>query len=316
MTWQSDRELLETQRPFTHAQALAAGMYDRELTSPAYRRVFPGVYVASEVPDTVVVRARAALLIAPSRAVLSHATAARLWGAAHLDDPRIHISLSRDVRARADGIVTHRFRQPFASARRHGLPVTTPEQTFVHCAVRTDLLDLVGLGDRLVKREEMSVTTIDGLHAFAELYDGQGRTNALRAARLVRTRVDSVTETHLRLLTVLAGLPEPTVDVRLYHPDGTLRYRLDLGFEENRLAIEYDGRWHLDPAQQLADAARRTELTDEGWRFEVVTAEDLYQTPESTLLRIRSAMQERDIVVPPHFSDGWRRYFARHRSVA
>lgn len=306
------QSLLDTMRPFTNAQAEEAGIHHRELGGTAYRRLLPGVYVSAQVPDTVVVRARAALLLAPEKGFVSHVTAGRLWGATHLKDPRIHLAYHGDVRCRADGVLTHRFRQPFATTHRHGLPVTTPEQTFVHCAVRTDLLDLVALGDRLLKREPVSITSIDGLAGFVQGWNGQGRANALRAIPFIRTQVDSVQETYLRLLIVLAGLPEPTVNLRLNHPDGTLRYRLDLAYAANLLAIEYDGRWHEDPEQTLRDLARRQELAEEGWRIEVVRTDDLYRTPELTLARLSQAMRERDVPVPRRTSDTWRRYFVDH----
>lgn len=306
--------LLDTRRPFTHAQADDAGIHDRDLAGPAYRKCFSGVYVAADVPDTVVVRTRAALLVAPSKGTVSHLTAARLWGG-HLRDPRIHLSYTRDVRTRVDGILTHRFLGEFAVCRRHGLPVTTPDQTFVHCAVKLDLIDLVAFGDRLVKRGATALTSVAALDAYAEMWQGQGGANARRAVRFIRPNVDSVPETHLRLLIVLAGLPEPTVDIHVRRVDGTIRYRLDMGYEEHRLAIEYDGRWHEEPDQARADEARRSELADEGWRFEVVRSDDLYERPAVTLLRLAAAMRERDVPTPPRLSDRWHRYFAGHTAI-
>ena len=120
----------------------------------------------------------------------------------------------------------------------------------------------MALGDRLVKKGRCTPTE---LVDYADAWPGQCRDEALRAARLVRERVDSVPETALRLLMVLAGLPEPQVDIRIYDADGDLRYRIDLGFEQVRLAIEYDGRWHDMDEQREHDEARRTDLsTDDG----------------------------------------------------
>lgn len=316
-SWHMAQRLdLDTLRPFTAAQAREAGLHHRILCSDAYRKMFTGVYIDASVPDTIVVRTRAALLVAPARATVSHATAARLWGATNVKDSRIHLAYTRDVHSRTDGILTHRFKEPFATCHRHGLPVTTPEQTFVHCAVGLDLVDLVALGDRLVKRGPDAVTTVEGLRTYAEMWHRQGGVNARRAAELVRPRVDSVSETFLRLLIVLAGLPEPVVNESLLHPDGSVRYRLDLSYPEQLLAIEYDGHWHETPEQVLHDNARRAELTTEGWRFEVVRSDDLYEAPEQTLERLRCAMRERDVPVPHALSHRWRRYFADHAAVA
>lgn len=299
--------------PFLRNDAKALGIGERHLKSRAFRSVFTGVVVDARIPDTVVVRARAALLVCPEGGVVSHWTAARLWGGVVPDNEWIHISFMRDVRFRLGGVKPHRFRHRLDIKRRHGLPVTSPGQTFCHLARHLGLVDLVALGDRLVKKGRCTEAE---LVAYADAWPGQCREEALRAARLVRDRVDSVPETALRLLMVLAGLPEPQVDIRIYDADGELRFRLDLGFEEVKLAIEYDGRWHDTDEQREHDQTRRTELsTDDGWRFVIVRADELYQQPEQLLQRLVSELQAHGIPVPAVLCDDWRRHF-RIASVA
>ena len=73
--------------------------------------------------------------------------------------------------------------------------------------------------------------------------------------------VDSGMETRLRLLLVLAGLPEPQVNVILRQPDGSWSMRLDLSYPHLELIVEYDGRQHADSTQQWKrDSRRREEL--------------------------------------------------------
>lgn len=293
--------------PFLRREAASLGVPERRLRSPAYRTVFTGVVVDAHVPDTSVVRARAALLLAPEGAVVSHWTAARLWGGVVPDNPWTHVSFMRDVRFRARGIKHHRFRHRLDVKRRHGIPVTSPEQTFCHLARFLGLVDLVALGDRLVKKGRC---TAEDLAGYAAAWDGQCRHEALSAARLVRDRVDSVPETALRLLMVLAGLPEPQVDIKVVDAEGNVRFRIDLGFEEQRLAIEYDGRWHQEEGQRVKDAARRDWLaTHEHWTFEIVTAEDLYENTEALVLRLAAAARAHGIPVATQLSDDWRQHF-------
>lgn len=84
---------------------------------------------------------------------------------------------------------------------------------------------------------------------------------ARRAASLAREGVDSPQETRLRLLLVLAGLPEPQVNLILRGRDGSWRKRYDVAYEHLRLIIEYDGRKHADDTKQwLTDIFRREEL--------------------------------------------------------
>lgn len=269
--------------------------------------------VDSRVPDTVVVRARAALLVSPEGGVVSHWTAARLWGGVVPDNEWTHVSFMRDVRFRLGGVKPHRFRHRLDIKKRHGLPVTSPCQTFCHLARHLGLVDLVALGDRLVRKGRCSPSEL--VH-YADAWPGQCREEAMRAAGLVRARVDSVPETALRLLMVLAGLPEPEVDIRIHDAAGELRYRIDLGFEGVRLAIEYDGRWHDTDEQREHDEARRAALsTDDGWTFVIVHAEDLFEQPAALLDRLVSELRGHGIRVPAVLADDWRRHF-RVASVA
>lgn len=298
--------VLDVSTPFTRAEARSAGVSDRALAGAAFRKVFPGTYVGSAIPDTLVVRTKAALKNVPADAVVSHHTAARLWGGTVPDNPNIHVAFARDVGTTVTGIKIHRFTRPMAVHRRHGLLVTTPEQTLVHLARPLDLVDLVACADQLVRRR---VTTSFDLAEFARQYGGQGAQLADRAASLSRDRVDSVPETRTRLLMVLAGLPEPVVDHRVIRPDGSVEFRLDLSFPDALLAIEYDGRWHDTPEQRALDAARRAELSARGWHFVVLHAEDLYETPELTLILLRAKLQQHGIPVPREPSHEWRRHF-------
>ena len=118
------------------------------------------------------------------------------------------------------------------------------------------------------------------------------------SAKWVRTGVDSVMETRLRMLIVLAGLPEPTINHILRANDGSWLRRIDLSYLDLRLAIEYDGRQHaLDTKQWNSDIRRREELEQQGWRFIVVTADSLYGDPLGTLERIRTAVSKRGATI-------------------
>lgn len=293
--------------PFLRSDAQNFGVTERRLRGNAFRTVFTGVVVDARIPDTVVVRSRAAMLVCPEGGVLSHWTAARLWGGVVPDNEWTHISFMRDVRFRVGGVKPHRFRHRLDIKKRHGLPVTSPGQTFCHLAKHLGLVDLVALGDRLVKKGLCTPTELVG---YADSWPGQCREEALRAAHLVRVGVDSVPETALRLLMVLAGLPEPEVNIRIRDADGRVRFRIELGYEGNLLAIEYDGKWHDAPEQKEHDETRRSGLsTTDGWTFVIVKADELYHAPETLLERIRGEMLSLGIPVPAVLSDNWRRHF-------
>ena len=165
-----------------------------------------------------------------------------------------------------------------------GIPVTTAEDTFLDLVPRLGLVDLVILGDSLVLRGR---TSPRALRAAADASRGRHRRHAIRAAALVREHVDSPMESRLRLLLVLAGLPEPVVNHCDYDDTGRLLRRYDLSFPQQRLAIEFDGRQHAESSRQWErDVERREELDDEGWRIVVVLGKGIYREPRRTLERV------------------------------
>lgn len=48
-----------------------------------------------------------------------------------------------------------------------------------------------------------------------------------------------------------------------------------MALETEKVAVEYDGRWHGEPEQIVHDRDRRGRLTAEGWLFVIVDAEQL-----------------------------------------
>jgi very-short-patch-repair endonuclease len=263
------------------------------------------------MPITTELRAKAALGISPSGSYVSHFTAAQLWGAAVPNVSDVHVTVPGDAgRTVRRGVKAHAAADGTATTRIRALPITTPEQTFLDLAAAgIDLVALVVLGDSLVRACKTSARE---LVDAANRWRGRGAKQARRAARYVRDGVDSVMESRLRMLLVLAGLPEAQVNFIVRHPDGSWRMRFDLCYPALKLIIEYDGRQHaMNTAQWQRDLKRREELDALGWRLIVVTAEDLYDAPEQLLVRVRAALIERGATgIRRQFKTEWLRYFA------
>jgi len=66
-------------------------------------------------------------------------------------------------------------------------------------------------------------------------------------------------ETRLRMLIVLAGLPEPTVGHVIRRDDGSRLHRIDLAYLGLLIAVEYDGRQHAANTAQWNKGIRRRE---------------------------------------------------------
>ena len=298
---------LQPNAPFTRKQALAAGLTDHDLCGPAYTQLYWGVYIAASVQVTLVVRALAALMVAPTGSVLSHHSAATLWGGTPPDSGEVHVTVTGDARQKTRGIRPHRAKVLPPAVTRHGLRATPPERTWLDMAGCCDLVQLVSLGDSLVRS---GATTPERLVNAVPAGKGKQVRLARRAAGLVRARVDSPMESRLRLLFVLAGLPEPVVNHEIRDEEGRVRYRVDLSFPEQRLAFEFEGRQHVDVVEQWEkDIVRREDLEAEGWRFVLVTSSTLYAAPADVLARVVAAMGDRGVRVPRRLRSEWRHFF-------
>ena len=262
----TSRELraLDVRRPFSRAQARAAGIRLRELLGPQFHKILYDSYVSATVPITTRLRAEAALHLSVSGSYVSHHTAAELWGGVAPVSSDVHITVPGDApRSRRQGIRAHSTSGSTQRSTFRGLTIGSPTQTFLDLACTLDLVDLIVLGDSLVKAKRIRP---EDLVAAASMWAGYGAARARKAAGFVRRGVDSPKETRLRMLLVLAGLPEPTVNLIIRNPEGSWRMRFDLSYPDLKLIIEYDGRQHSDnSAQWRRDLSRREELDGLGW---------------------------------------------------
>ena len=270
--------------PFLRKDGLARGMTKHQVDGRGFHRLFGSVRVPVHAGLGAVTRSRAALLVVPD-AVVSHHTAAEIWGVVVPETSTTHVSVPRrDARRSREGLHCHVNPGP-ALARRHGVLLTTAAQTFVDLAAHLDLVDLVVLGDSIVHRE---LASPDELLDVAGAASGRHTAHARAAAGLVRAGAQSPMETRARLMFRFADLPEP----RLQHPVG--RFFLDLAWPDLRLAAEYDGRQHAEDDEQWGhDLGRREWLDGEEWRLVVLRATDVYDAPWAAVQRVVAAMAAR-----------------------
>ena len=108
---------------------------------------------------------------------------------------------------------------------------------------------------------------------------------------LVDGGAESPRETWLRLLLINAGLPRPQTQIAVYDRRGRLVARLDMGWEDVHVAVEYDGGHHRTDERQFAwDITRMEMLHNAGWIVIRVTAKD---RPTDILRRVRGALAQR-----------------------
>lgn len=306
---------LDTSRPFLRKDGLRAGLSRRALDGAGYRRIGFGVLVRATVPDSPRLRVQAALAPFPSTAFASHASAARIWEAPIpiLPDEHVTVATYEERRKRA-GIRCH-VRQRTTVRRVGGVPVSDLPDLFVELTEQLGLVDLVVVGDWMLRRKGISLAQ---LRTVAEAAGPGARRRALAALAYVRPKVDSPMESRLRMLLVLAGLPEPRINVEVRDVDGHLLRRHDLGWPEVKVIVEYDGRHHVERQHQWEKDLRRREASDgDGWRTLVVVSRDVFATPGETVLRVWSVLHERGLAgVPARPRDDWRPHFPGHATAA
>ena len=293
----------------TRAKARALGIPLSDLLGPDFTRLFHDTYIGSGQMISLQLRASTIMKWLPAAMHVSHHTAIRLWGGVAPDSAEIHVSMpSREARCRRAGVAAHMASPAAQTTRLGGVPVSTPVQAFLDLAsVGVSLVDLVIAGDSLIKANGLAPQK---LVAAAEAHQGRNARRARRPASLVRAAVDSPMETRIRLLIVLAGLPEPQVNVIVRIAGGKWRWRFDLCYPEYKLIIEYDGRQHAyDADQWRKDLERREWLDQDGWRILIVISENVYRDPLRTLHRVRTALEERGARVPKSFKQEWTRHF-------
>lgn len=246
-------------------------------------------------------RCTAAALAVSSSGAFSHTTAAALRGlalpAGLETSTDVHVSVpSTEQEPRRAGVVGHHcVLRPVDRALCGNLPVTSPGRTWLDMAALLNDDWLVVLGDAMLRRRD-PVTTLDQLQRFIAVSGRRRDIKRLReAVQLVRPGTDSPQETRLRLLVIRAGLPEPEVNVVLYADDGERLGRADMNLRRWKIVLEYEGRHHVENADQYDyDIGRYERMQHHGWRVMRFNSAAINDRPEETVRHIRRALLRRD----------------------
>jgi len=242
------------------------------------------------VPDA---RVEAVLLTAPDRAVISHATAAGLWGVAiplQGVDPRVHLTVTTgsSVRGRRDRVV---HRTPLTDSdvtTRDGVPVTTPERTWRDLAAVLEPAALLAVTDQLLAcwcgRPDLGTQ-------LTRRPTGRGSARARAVLPVADPRAESPMESVLRWILHEAGLPAPDLQYVVRNTAGAFLGRADLAWPAQRLLVEFDGDVHRDRDVFVEDLRRQNRLIAAGWTVLRFTSADVLGRPEYVIAAIRAALR-------------------------
>ncbi len=267
------------QRSFTTKTSDAVGVSNVRTRAKDLIRVSRGILVPAGVPLQGAA-ALAAYTEANPASILSHLSAARLWGIPlpprQEGDWRIHLAnpLAHAAPRRVN-VVGHRM--TFVSGEiwmLDGVRLTGAARTWLDLAALLSLEDLVAAGDFLVCSHgpefpvprQALCSTDDLLRAVGQHPGYRGLRNARAALQLIRVGADSPPETAMRLALVAAGLPEPELNVVMWDASGRPALWPDAAYREYRISLQYDGIHHDGDGQYLRDM-RRSEATGAlGWQ--------------------------------------------------
>jgi len=275
----------ELREPFIGSEALASGLLTRYELRRYYRTIVPNVYFDKRVAPSLRQRTFAAHLWSHREAVIAGLAASAMHGAKWIDDDSPVELIHHNARAPKGVVVRDELLLENEFQLIDGMPVTTPERTAFDVGRRGRLDDAIGRLDALARATDFKAPTLE------ELAARHGHTRGLRqletALQLMDAGAESPKETWLRLLIIRAGYPRPQTQIPVLSPDGRRVYRLDMGWEDIMLALEYDGDHHRTTRERFAYQIERAEdLQELGWT--VVTAAARHQ-PASVLRRLKRA---------------------------
>jgi hypothetical protein len=107
---------------------------------------------------------------------------------------------------------------------------------------------------------------------------------------LVDAGAESPRETWLRLLLIRAGFPRPQTQIPVYDEYGLLVAVLDMGWEDIKVAADYEGDHHRSRLRFNKDIRRHEDVTELGWIDVRVTSQD---TEGGIIRRVQAAWERR-----------------------
>lgn len=238
-----------------------------------YRRLFPDVYTARDVEPTLAERTTGAWLWSWRRAVITGRAAAALHGARWVSD-RAPIELNYDCRRPPTDIIARNERISCDEMVQVGdMAVASVSRTafdlgrFLPLGQAVAHLDALANATRLTSGQVLSLT---------ETYRGARGVKNLRAAvTLMDGGAQSPKETWLRLLLIQKGFARPRTQIPVLNSRGKPFAYLDMGWEDVKIAVEYDGDHHRkDREQYVWDEQRLRLIRDRDWLHVKVISED------------------------------------------
>lgn len=250
--------------------------------------VHPGVYSVGHTALSLRGRYLAAVKACGPGAVLSHRSAAELWGL-RPSSGRIEVTVRR-VNRRVPGIKVYRSRMlaPQDRAKREGVPVTSVART---------LLDLTGVVPFHHLAKALDRAERAGISDLKQLEEVLGRARGKPGAKALRQGIEAWRPSHTKsgledrfaALVERAALPKPELNKLV---DGEQRqHEVDAFWPEHRLAVQVDSwQWHRTRRDKEHDAASDADLELAGVQVVRLSEHDLTIRSQATARRLEARL--------------------------
>ncbi len=284
---------------FSYAQAMSC--YTRaelraRVASGRWVVVFTGSYRRCDAEPCARLLLSAASLSIRREVPACWNTAAELHGFGVLDDPVTHVLVHEgDACLRRPTLWPHqRAIDPRDLVRlRCGSLTTTADRTALDLARTLPRLDVLPVLDAALMSGACTAESL-----AAELVRHVGLPGVQQARELVPLAVvtgpDSPQESRMRLICHDAGLPRPTLQLPVLDARGRPRRWLDIGWEEVKVGLEYDGEEaHGGERNRRDDNRRHNWLQDDDWAMYYATDADIYGNPATLMSQVEAAIKRR-----------------------
>jgi len=267
------------------SEALDSGLMTRQTLRTKYTKLHYNIYAEAGLKLDATSRARAAWLWSRRTATLVGYSAAALHGSQWLPDDA-PAELAHANQPAPPGILIHRGTiADDEICLRQSIYCTTPARTAYDIGRRVS-------GDAAIVRIDALLNatrcTVKEVERIADSYPGaRGMRSLRKALDLADGGAESPKETELRLLLVRDGLPRPVTQIRVG------RRRVDMGWPEWKVGVEYDGEQHwTNPRQHAEDIERLEYLAAQGWTIIRVSSRQLRYDRAGILRRVRGALAQ------------------------
>jgi very-short-patch-repair endonuclease len=222
--------------------------------------------------------------------VLSHGTAATIWGWRAPEDEDIHVTVARTDHPRVSGVRLHRRRLVVGDRSwTTGFEVTSRARTLTDCLLTWQLRDAADLMDYVLRTGAFALADLDRLVAAARGLHGINQLVGV----VEQSRGGSWSAAERRLHGVLngAGIAGWVANHAIELPTGR-RAVVDVWFPEARLAVEVDGQaWHVDRERFQTDRSRQNALILSGLAVLRFTWHDIQNAPDRVVREIKMALR-------------------------